>query len=113
MSVTDEELDKQRKELEKLREQVAETEAQRTEREQEQSRVLDMANMKAEEERLRAQLAAAREAAKLSSVRSGTAEQIDQAKDDAKAAQEQSDAQAKAEADAAAAAQADDKKGKN
>lgn len=85
--VTEEDLDKKRHGLEKLREQIAEAHASRESREQALSNEISMKQLDAEEARLRAELAAAREAAKASTVKSGTADLLDTITDEQKAAE--------------------------
>ena len=73
MPVTDADLEKQRERNEKLREQIAEAAATRAERESDAAREVEMAQLKAEEARLTAELEASRSAAKVASVKAGAA----------------------------------------
>jgi len=87
-----------------MREQVVEVESTRESREAALSRSLDMANMKAEEERLASALAAAKDRAKVANVRAGSDALFDAANEAAKVAAQQEAARvAAAEAEIAAA----------
>lgn len=71
MPTSDEDLQKKADDVQKLREQVADAEAKRVERERVVSNDLHMAQLESEEAALRARLAQAREASKVSNVKSG------------------------------------------
>jgi hypothetical protein len=98
MPTTDEELTKKGEQVQKLREQVAAAEAQRVSREAEVSNDIAMEQLKAEETRLQAQLDAAKNDSKASSVKAGAASVLDTIKGD------QANASAFAEAQEAARA---------
>lgn len=74
MAVTEEDLEQKRKELAKLREQIASTGEKASTAVQEQSNAIQAAQLDAEKARLEAQLAAQREAAKVSTIRAGSTE---------------------------------------
>jgi hypothetical protein len=88
-TVTDEDLAKQQATVEKLREQVADAERTRLDRERSQHNAIRMAELQAEEARLTAQLASARDAAKAGSVQQGAAAPLEAARADLAVAQEQ------------------------
>lgn len=71
-AVTEEDLEKRREKVEKLREQVAAAQTAAAPKIEEQSRAIEAAQLDAEAARLEAQLAAAKEAAKASNVKSGS-----------------------------------------
>jgi acetylornithine/succinyldiaminopimelate/putrescine aminotransferase len=71
MPTSDEDLAKKADNVQKLREQVADAEAKRVERERAVSNDLTFAQLESEEAALRARLAAAREASKVTTVNSG------------------------------------------
>jgi hypothetical protein len=71
MSVTEKDLEKKRERLAKLREQVANEEAKAATNALDQSREIEIVQLDAEEARLEAQLAAAKEAAKRSAAKEG------------------------------------------
>lgn len=73
MPVTDADLEKQRERNEKLREQIAEAAATRADRESEVAREVEMAQLKAEEARLSAELENQKSAAKATSIKAGAA----------------------------------------
>lgn len=81
MPTSDEELQKQSERVQKLREQVAEAEAKRVEREREVANDITMAQLKAEEAQLEARLTVAREAGKVNAVKAGVAAPLDAAKE--------------------------------
>jgi len=74
MVVTEEDLEQKRKKVERLREQIAATEAKASSVLQDESNAIQGASLDAETAKLEAQLAAAREAAKVSNIRGGTAD---------------------------------------
>lgn len=71
-AVTDKDLEQKRASIERLREQITTQEAKASSVVQEQNNAIEMAQLEAEEARLQAQLAAAREQAKVSNIRSGS-----------------------------------------
>ncbi len=73
-AVSEEDLEQKRSEVDKLREQIAATQAKADAAVQEQSMVIQAAALDAEKAQLEAQLAAAKEQAKVSNVRSGFAD---------------------------------------
>ena len=75
--ITTEDIEKQRERNEKLREQIAAANDQRVEREQDAANAVTMAALKAEETRLEVELAEAKEASKVSSVKAGVSDLID------------------------------------
>ncbi len=89
MPVSDEDLEKKRATLDKLREQLSDAQTTREDRERELANDLYMRQLDAEEARLRAALTQAREAAKAGSVKAGVADLIDTVKDQEAVAQEQ------------------------
>lgn len=74
MPTTDDELAKKRDKLEKLREQVAEAEDTRLQRERELSNDISAAELDAEEARLTHRLSIAKEMSKVSVVKAGAAQ---------------------------------------
>ena len=90
--VTEEDLEKKRASVDKLREQIADAQSSREERERNLSNEIAMKQLDAEEARLKAELAATREAAKASNVKAGTADLIETLGDDEKRANEQAKA---------------------
>lgn len=98
MPTTDEELTKKGEQVQKLREQVAAAQDQRVSREAEVSNDIAMAQLKAEETRLQAQLDAVKSDGKAASVNAAAASVLDTIKDD------QANASAFAEAQEAARA---------
>lgn len=82
MPTTQEELAAKRERVEKLRDQLAAAEAQRVSRESEAQTDIEAAQLDAEEARLQGQLVAAKEAAKVGSVKSGTSGVLDTIKED-------------------------------
>lgn len=91
-----EELAKKAEHVQKLREQVAEAEAKRVAREVEASNDVAYAQLDAEEARLEAQLAAAKESAKVGVVKEGLHSVVQPVKDDYDSAQALAKAQAEA-----------------
>ncbi len=87
MPTSDEEVAAERQRVEKLRNQLAEARGVRVERENAQTNDIKAARLRAEAAGLEAELAEAREAAKVGNVRSGSAEIIDTAKEAEKAAE--------------------------
>lgn len=85
MALTQEDLDSKQARNAKLREQLEETSQKATARVYEKSLDIQGAQLDAEAARLEAQLAAAKEAAKVSNVNAGAGDLLDQAKEDAKA----------------------------
>lgn len=78
MAVTEDDLQKKREKNNKLRQQIAEAEATAATRVQEQNNEIEAKSLDAETARLEAQLAAAKEAAKVASVKSGSAGPLEQ-----------------------------------
>lgn len=93
--VTDEDLARKRERVSKLRDQLAEAEATRTNRVLDTDREIEAARLDAEEKRLEAQLSQAKEAAKVSVVKEGASGPLAQAKEQMKQAEAQSAARAK------------------
>lgn len=87
MAVTEEDLDNERKAIEKLRGQVADTQAKAEQRVRDQANVVEHEALKAERARLEAQLAVAREQAKAATVKEGASGVLDQVKDEREAAE--------------------------
>lgn len=83
---TSEELAAKRASIEKLRQQIADTEAKRFERETAATNDITMRQLEAEETRLKAELALARDDASASSVRESNADLLSTVRDDQKAA---------------------------
>jgi hypothetical protein len=117
MPTSDEDLQAKRDEVSKLREQVANEEAKRLERERNLSNEVEAANLDAEAANLRAQLAAAKESAKVGTVRAGATAPIEAAREAMARAQaaeqgvaDNRDAQAAALAEAKAATTDENKK---
>lgn len=81
MPTSDEDLQKKREEAQRLREQVANEEAKRLEREREATNEIEAATLDAEIAQLKANLAAAKESAKVGVVKGGTSAPIEAAKD--------------------------------
>lgn len=96
MPTSDEDLAKKADSVQKLREQVADAEAKRVERERSVSNDITMAQLESEEAALRARLAAAREASKVSTVKSGAEAPLAAAKEQMEAAVAQEQAVAAA-----------------
>lgn len=86
MPTSDEDLQAQADKVEKLREQVANAEAKRTERERELSNDITMTQLQAEEAALEARLTVAKEQGKVGSVKAGAGAPLDAAKDQLKLA---------------------------
>jgi hypothetical protein len=89
MATSDEEVQNKAEAVEKLRQQVADAEVARVAREQELSNDLTMAGLEAEEERLKARLAVAKDAGKVSAVKGGAGAPLEAAKEQMKLAVEQ------------------------
>ena len=81
MPTSDEDLQKQAERVQKLREQVADAEAKRTERERELANDVTMTQLQAEAAALEARLAVAKEQGKVGSVKEGASAPLDAAKD--------------------------------
>lgn len=96
MAISDTELAKKQAYVEKLRGQVAEEEAKRTQREADSTNELAAVQLDAEAARLEAQLQAAKDVNKASAVRSGAAAPLYAAKEDLARAQAVAEAQEKA-----------------
>ena len=77
MAVSEEDLEQKRREVDKLREQIASTVDKADVSVQEQNNAIQAAQLDAEKARLEAQLASQREAAKVSTIRSGSADLTD------------------------------------
>jgi len=101
MATTDEDLAKKAAQVQRLREQVVAAESQRVSREAEVANDITMRQLEAEETRLQAQLAAAKNDSKASSVNAGAASVLDTIKGQ----QENADAFAKAQEAARAASE--------
>jgi hypothetical protein len=85
-ALTEKDLEQKRDKNARLREQIAEAEAQAAERLQEKSTEIEAKTLDAETARLEAQLAAAREAAKASVAKSGAAGPLEAVTKEAEAA---------------------------
>lgn len=81
MPTSNEDLQKKAERLQKLREQVAAEESKRTSRESELANDVKMTEMEAEEARLEARLAAAKDAGKVGSVKAGASAPLEAAKE--------------------------------
>lgn len=92
MPTSDKDVAAERKRVEKLRDELANATATRVERENAQTNDIKVARLKAEGAALEAELEAAREAAKVSSVRQGVAGVIDPAREAESAADERTKA---------------------
>ena len=86
MPTSDEELQRKAEAVQKLREQVAEAEAQREQRELDTANDVTMTQLEAEEAVLRARLTQAKESAKVASVKSGVEAPLSAAKEQLKTA---------------------------
>jgi hypothetical protein len=96
MSTTDEELDKERDRIAKLREQIAEANSAREDRERGLTNDIAKAQLQAEGARLEAELAEAKAAAKASTVKAGASDQLEVNREAEKAADERTKAAAAA-----------------
>jgi len=101
MATSDEDLAKKADDIQKLREQVAAEEAKRVDRERAVTNDLTMAQLQSEEAALRARLASAREASKVTNIKSGAEAPLAaaQAQMEAAVAQEQAVAAANEKGD--------------
>jgi hypothetical protein len=88
MPTSEEELQKQSQRVEKLRQQVADAESVRVQRERDLANDVTMAQLQAEEAMLEARLAAAKDAGKVGSVKEGAEAPLDAAKEDMRLAVE-------------------------
>lgn len=95
MPATQEDVDKARDRVNKLREQVSDARTSEAERVLAAQRDLDLASLEAEEARLKGELVTAKEAAKASTVKAGAADLLESVKDQRKAADDLAAAQAK------------------
>lgn len=86
-ALTEKDLEQKRAKNERLREQIADAEAKAAAATQEQNLAIEAASLDAETARLEAQLAAAKEAAKVSNIRSGAAGPLAAAEEQLQAAQ--------------------------
>jgi hypothetical protein len=109
MPTSDEDLQKQSERVQKLREQVADAEAKRVERESSLANDVTMAQLQAEEAALEARLAVAKEAGKVGNVKSGASAPLDAAKEQLKRAVAQKEAAEKAPEEAARQSETADK----
>lgn len=100
MATTEKDLDQKRERLARLRQQVAEANAQRVTREEDLSRDVQAAQLDAEAAQLEAQLFAAKEAAKSGTLKARASGPLDTAKEDMRRAAELQKAQEKAAASA-------------
>lgn len=91
--VSDADLAKKQERVARLRQQVEDAERTRVTREQQQANTITMAQLEAEEARLEAQLAAAKEAGKVGAVKDGVSAPLEAAREDRAIAQEQAKAQ--------------------
>ena len=107
MAITDEELVKKQAHVQKLREQVANEEAKRTERQADLVNDITARQLDAEAARLEAQLEAAKQANKVSAVKEGAASVVAPVEEDLANAQ----ALQKAQQEAAEKAASDKEKG--
>lgn len=89
-NVTDDELEQKRKNVAKLREQIAAEESKRAERVQAEQNNIAAAQLDAEAARLESQLAQIKEASKAATVRELASGPLEQAKAEAKAAESSS-----------------------
>lgn len=92
MPTSDEEVQKKADRVAKLREQVANAEATRVDRERELSNDITMKNLEAEEAALEARLQVAKDASKVSVVKGGASAPLDAAKESMRLAVAQQDA---------------------
>lgn len=92
MPTSDEDLQKEAERVQKLREQVSNAEAKRTERERELANDVTMTQLQAEAAALEARLAVAKEAGKVSSVKDGASAPLDAAKEQLRRAVAQKEA---------------------
>lgn len=86
-ALTEKDLEQKRAKNERLRKQIADAEAKAAAAAQEQNLAIEAAALDAETARLEAQLAAAREAAKVSNIRSGATGPLAAVEEQLKAAQ--------------------------
>ena len=114
MATTDEELDQKRQHVQKLRDQVAQEEAKRIEREADLVNDIAAAQLDAEATRLEAQLAEAKRQNKVNEVKSGASTVLDAIKADQQQANEVAKAQeAAAKAEDAPPPEGDDDNDEN
>jgi hypothetical protein len=99
MAYTDEEVEAQRAVVEKLRGQVLDADAKTAERQADAQREIEMAQLKAEEARLQAELDAKKEAQKVANVKDAASGPLDQAKEQQKQAEDAAAAAAEARND--------------
>lgn len=92
MPTSDEDLQKRAEQVQKLREQVADEEAKRTDRERALANDITMAQLDAEAAQLEARLQVAKNAGKVSEVKSGAQAPLDAAKEQMRVAQAQLEA---------------------